>query len=347
MRFSTDSFGTLNGKDVSRFTITNKQGMEISCINYGCIITDILVPNSAGLLESVVLGFDSLEEYLEHSPYFGAVVGRVAGRIKGSQFNLDGETYLLAANEQRNHLHGGPGGFDKVLWTATPFLRDQEAGVEFTYISPDKEEGYPGNLSVRVTYTLTEQNELIISYYGISDKTTLLNLTNHTYFNLSGNLKKDILNHELILDSDRFLELNEELLPTGKMLAVNQTVFDFRKGKKISEGLNQQDHQIELVGQGYDHPFLLNKRDCKEIQLHDPESGRGLVISTDEPSVVLYTGNMLQDNFLIRGVRSRKYLGLCLETQGLPDSIHHDHFPSCVLEEGKEYRSTTKYSFVL
>lgn len=343
MTVEIKKFGELDGKSVYAFHLKNKNGMELTCIEYGCIITTIKVPDKNGTFENVVLGFDDLEEYQKHSPYFGAVIGRVAGRIANGTFELDGKTYSLAQNNKNNHLHGGRKGFDKVIWKGT--VIENQSSVEFFYISPDGEEGYPGTLELKVTYTLNDQNELVIDYYGVSDQKTIVNMTNHTYFNLSGDLKRDILEHELTLKSDQFLSLNEGLIPTGELTNVEDTVFDFQAGRKVKEGISSSHEQNILAGNGYDHPFLLNKNGDQEIILVDEESGRKLVIETDEPSVVFYSGNQMNPRFNIRGVQAGKYLGLCLETQGLPDAINHPQFPSIVLEKGEEYRRKTTYSF--
>lgn len=347
MEISTKKFGEIGGETVNLYILKNDNGLEVNAINYGCAITKILAPDAQGNVENIVLGFHTIEEYLQHSPYFGAVVGRVAGRIKNGQFELNGNHYQLSRNENQNHLHGGHKGFSHVLWDGQIIEGEDEAAIEFTYTSPDGEEGYPGNLEMKVTYLLNNQNELIISYDGISDQTTLLNPTNHSYFNLSGNLKRDILDHVLTVKSDQFLELNHELLPTGSFIDVENTPFDFRKGRKIREGVRSPHPQNLLAGNGYDHPFLLKNNHQQEITLIDKESGRKLVIETDQPSVILYTGNQLENDFQIREVQSRKYLGLCLETQGPPDSVHHSHFQSAILEEGTQYHSETKYRFTI
>ncbi|MFX3624774.1 MAG: aldose epimerase family protein [Ectobacillus sp.] len=345
MKVTEKKFTQLDSQTIYEYTFVNDNGIEISCINYGCIITKIVTPDRNGEFQNIVLGFDSLEEYQKYSPYFGAVVGRVAGRIKDAEFELDGVTYNLAKNNNGNHLHGGIKGFSDVVWEAAPIQNEDEVGVEFSYMSLDGEEGYPGNLAVRVKYTLNNRNEFSIAYYGKSDKKTLVNLTNHTYFNLSGDAARDILDHALTLKSNQYLELTEALLPTGEILDVANTPFDFREGRKIKDGAVSEHPQNILAGKGYDHPFLLNENCSGEIVLQDEESGRKLTIETDQNAVVLYTGNQLGDHFSIRGTQSQKYLGLCLETQGLPDSIHHPHFPSCVLDKDEEYQSVTKYTF--
>ncbi|CUB12790.1 Aldose 1-epimerase precursor [Bacillus cereus] len=347
MNVKEEIFGEVDGREVRSFTIMNDQGMKITCIDLGCTITRIDVPDKKGNLENIVLGFDCLEEYLKYSPYFGAVIGRVAGRIYPSSFNLDDVTYHLPNNEGETHLHGGPNGFHQVIWESSISQSPNEINITFTYMSPDGEGGYPGNLKVSVVYTLTNNNELVITYYGISDENTLLNVTNHTYFNLSGNLKKDILQHELTIKSDQFLELNRSLLPTSKLINVENTPFDFRSGKRIICGVKSEHPQNKIVGKGYDHPFLLGENKQQQICLVDHSNGRKMVIKTDEPCVVLYTGNMLGDHFQIRGVPCRKYLGLCLETQRPPNSIHNREFASILLEKDKEYYSKTYFSFTL
>lgn len=345
MAIKKELFATLDGTNIYSFTLTNQHGMELTCINYGCIITKILVPDAKGFIENVVLGFDTLEEYQNHSPYFGAVCGRVAGRITKGQFQLDEQTYQLPTNNGNNHLHGGFTGFDKVVWDATTNTTNEGLSVQFTRVSVDGEEGYPGNLEIKVKYTLTNNNELLITYEGQTDQTTLLNVTNHTYFNLSGNCKQDILQHQLQLKSSQFVELNLELVPTGETLSVTETPFDFRGGRKIIDGANSVHPQNQLAGEGYDHPFLLDENNQSEIILTEEISGRKLVIETDQPCVVLYTGTQLQNDFTIGDVSSRKYLGLCLEAQGVPDAINHSNFPSVVLEKGQKYFSKTKYTF--
>ena len=345
MAIKKELFAQLDDKKIYSYTLKNQQGMEVACIDYGCVITSISAPDAKGKLENVVLGFNTLEDYQKYSPYFGAVCGRVAGRITRGQFELNGKKYQLATNNGDHHLHGGLEGFDKVVWNSTTVETDDELTAVFSHLSKDGEEGYPGNVEMTVKYTLTNNNEFIITYEGETDETTLLNVTNHTYFNLSGNAKRDILNHRLELKSDQFLELNNGLVPSGEQLTVEGTPFDFRKGRKIIDGTTSTHPQNQLAGAGYDHPFLLNENNQSEIVLVDDESGRCLMIETDQPCVVLYTGTQLQDDFKIGDVQSRKYLGLCLETQGVPDAINHAHFPSVVLEKDRKYHSQTKYSF--
>jgi len=345
MQVKEEKIGEGDERTVNAYTLKNIHGMEMTCINYGCIITEIIVPDKEGHFENVVLGYDTLQEYLNDTTYLGAVVGRVGGRIKDAQFELDDETYTLAKNEQNNHIHGGVKGFNRMIWDAEVFEKDDTAGVQFKYLSPDGEEGYPGNVDMKVTYILNNANECIITYEAATDKSTPFAVTNHSYFNLSGNLKRDILNHRLKLKSDNFLELDREFIPTGTMLNVKNTPFDFTQERSIKSGVYSNHPQNVLVGQGYDHPFLLNGKHDKEIILKDPESGRTLIVETDEAGVVVYSGNSLGEEGFIRGVPSRKYLGICLETQGLPDAIHHPTFPSVILDKEEKYRSVTKYRF--
>jgi aldose 1-epimerase len=345
MKAVREKFAELDGQTVSIFTLVNGQGMEVSCLDYGCIITKILVPDRDGRMENVVLGFDTLEEYRQHSPYFGAVCGRHAGRIAGGEFELNGKTYKLAKNNGGNNLHGGVEGFDKKLWDAEMSEGPDFASVILRYISEDGEEGYPGNLEMKVTYTLNDRNELSISYEGTSDEDTIVNVTNHSYFNLSGDMKKDILDHELTLKSRRFAELDETFIPTGELLPVDGTVFDFTEGRKLKDGNASEHPQNILVGKGYDHPFLLAENKNEEISLYDEESGRQLVVETDQPAVVLYTSNTLEGPFSIRGAAAANHLGVCLETQGLPDAVHHPDFPSCILKKGESFRSDTTFKF--
>lgn len=347
MKVFNENFGQIDNKPIQSYTLVNDHGIEITAINYGCIITKILTPDKAGNYENIVLGYDSLADYEKNPAFFGAICGRVAGRIKEGSFELDGQEYTLVKNDNGNHLHGGMNGFDKVVWDAEIIEKEFEIGVEFSYVSLDGEEGYPGNVTIKVTYMLNNDNELSIHYAGHTDQKTLLNVTNHSYFNLSGNLKRDILRHTLKIKSDRFLELDHDLLPTGIIKDVEGTPFDFRTERYIKSGVNSDHPQNLLAGSGYDHPFLLSTNHNKEIVLKDLESGRTLTIETDEVGVVLYSGNSLSTEGKIRGIQSRKHLGICLETQGLPDAIHHPHFPSVIVNKGQQYSSITKYKFGL
>ncbi|MBS4174575.1 aldose epimerase family protein [Bacillus sp. FJAT-49736] len=345
MKIEAASFGKHGDREVIAYTLTNEKGMSVECLNYGCIISKIIAPDRQSNFENVVLGFDTLEDYMRWSPYFGAVIGRVAGRIKGASIELDGVEYKLAENENGNHIHGGVQGLSNVIWEAVDFQDENGVGILFTYTSLDGEEGYPGQLNLKVMYKLTNDNILNISYEAKTDKKTIINLTNHSYFNLSGNVKNDILDHCLTMNSNVFLELDKELLPTGELLNGTNTAFDFRMGRVLREGTVSQHPQNLLVGKGYDHPFIFNEAKENTILLYDQESGRRLRVKTDQPCVVLYTSNQLEGDYQLSGVQVRRYLGVCLETQGYPDAVHHSQFPSIILDKNEVYQSTTTYQF--
>jgi aldose 1-epimerase len=341
-------FGTLpDGTAVEAFTLRNAHGVEVRAITYGAIITSLRVPDRAGHLDDVVLGHDTLAGYVEKPAYFGAVVGRYGNRIAKGRFTLDGKTYTLATNNGPNHLHGGVRGFDKVVWKAAPAASG--AGVTFTYTSPDGEEGYPGTLTARVTYTLTDAGELGLEYSATTDKPTVVNLTQHSYFNLAGAASGgDILGHELTIDADRFTPVDATLIPTGELAPVAGTPFDFRKATAIGARIGQDDEQLHRGG-GYDHNFVLNRPEAGQrpvVRLADPKSGRTMEIRTTEPGVQFYSGNFLDGTITGKGGTVYKYRsGLCLETQHFPDSPNHPDFPSTVLRPGKEYRSKTVLVF--
>lgn len=344
---TTAPFGkTSDGKAVTVFTLTNANGMEVHAINYGCVITSLKVPDRSGSTADVVLGFDSLDQYLQGSPFFGAVVGRYGNRIAKGQFTLDGKTYKLATNDGPNHLHGGNKGFDKVVWEGTP-LKDR-AGVVFTRTSPDGEEGYPGNLTASVTYTLTDKNELIVDYRATTDKATPVNLTQHSYFNLAGEGSGDILGHELMIAADRYTPVDATLIPTGELAPVQGTPFDFRKATSVGTRINDDNQQLKY-GKGYDHNFVLNRKGPglqHVVRVLEPKSGRTLDIATTEPGVQFYSGNFLDGT--IKGKGGHVYghrTGFCLETQHFPDSPNHPGFPSTILRPGETYSSQTVFTF--
>jgi aldose 1-epimerase len=346
------------GKPVEMVTLQNKSGMEVQAISYGGIITSIKVPDRAGTLADVVLGFDQSNQYFAEPtpPFFGAIVGRYGNRIAKGQFSLDGKQYSLAKNNPPNHLHGGNKGFDKVLWTIATKETPAGASAIFSRTSPDGEEGYPGNLAARVTYTLTEKNELIVDYHATTDKPTIVNLTQHTYFNLAGEGSGDILGHQLMLNADRYTPVDETLIPTGELARVAGTPFDFRQPTLIGARINQDNAQLK-AGKGYDHNWVLNHYTGPiagrasmvlnlAAQLTDPKSGRTLQIKTTEPGIQFYTGNFLDGT--IKGKNGHVYglrTGLCLETQHFPDSPNHGAFPSTELLPGKSYDSKTVFTF--
>ena len=344
------SFGkTPDGAEITLYTLTNANGMEVGIINYGAIVASIKVPDRNGKFGDVVLGFDSLDGYEAENPFFGAIVGRYGNRIAKGEFKLDGRTYTLAKNNGPNSLHGGNKGFNKVVWSARDASKPGLPGVHLTYISKDGEEGYPGNLTVDVTYTLTAQNELKIDYSLTTDKDTVANVTNHSYFNLSGEGSGDILKHEIMLAADKFTPVDDTLIPTGELKPVAGTPFDFRKPTAIGARIEQDDQQLKY-GKGYDHNWVLNRAAGAAIslaaRLHDPSSGRTLEVWTTQPGVQFYSGNFLDGTIHgksghVYGLRS----GLCLETQHFPDSPNHPNFPTTTLKAGAHFRSTTIFKF--
>ena len=344
------SFGkTPDGAEITLYTLTNANGMEVSIINYGAIVVSIKVPDRSGRFGDVVLGFDSLDGYEAENPFFGAIVGRYGNRIAKGEFKLDGKTYTLAKNNGPNSLHGGNKGFNKVVWSARDASKPGLPAVHLTYISKDGEEGYPGNLTVEVTYTLTAQNELKIDYSLTTDKDTVANVTNHSYFNLAGEGSGDILKHELMLAADKFTPVDDTLIPTGELKPVAGTPFDFRKSTAIGARIEQDDQQLKY-GKGYDHNWVLNRVAAAPIslaaRLHDPSSGRTLEVWTTQPGVQFYSGNFLDGTIHgksghVYGLRS----GLCLETQHFPDSPNHPNFPTTTLKAGAHFRSTTIFKF--
>jgi aldose 1-epimerase len=339
---------TPDGQPVESFTLTNARGIEVRAITFGDIIVSVRVPDRDGRLDDVVLGHDDLDGYLAKSAYLGALVGRYANRIAGGRFTLDGRTYPLATNNGPNHLHGGVRGFDKHVWKAEPFERPGAAGVVFTRRSPDGEEGYPGNLDVRVTYTLTDRNDLSFEYFATTDKPTVVNLSQHSYFNLAGDGKRDVLGHELTIDADRFTPVDKTLIPTGVLAPVAGTPFDFRKPTAIGLRIGADDEQLRIGG-GYDHNFVLNRRReglTHAARVFEPTTGRTMDIATTEPGVQFYTGNFLDGSIKGKGGRAygRRY-GFCLETQHFPDSPNQARFPSTVLRPGQQYRSQTVLTF--
>ncbi|WP_243299255.1 aldose epimerase family protein [Bacillus litorisediminis] len=334
-------------KDVvwKAFTLTNHNDIEISFLNYGGTITDIRTPDRNGNIENIVLRYKNYQDYLANPAYLGAIIGRVAGRIPYSTFTIDNKTYTVSSNEGPHHLHGGKTQFHKVLWDTRVFESDSSIGVELTHTSPDGEDGYPGAVNVSVTYELTDTNEFIISYHGITDKPTPLALTNHTYFNLSGNLKRTIEQHEVKIDSDQFLLLEEKMVPTRNFANVENTPFDFRSWRKIEDGINSNHEQNKIAGNGYDHYFLFNHNRNNAVEIKEQQSGRRLTVLTDEPGMVLYTGNNLDQEADLKESKSQKYLGLCLETQNHPISFYNQQLPSIILAPYETYQSKTVFAF--
>jgi aldose 1-epimerase len=342
------AFGTVPEGPVDLYTMTNSRGMEVRAMNYGGIIVSLRVPDKKGMLADVVLGFDTLDAYLNNKPYFGAIIGRYANRIAKGKFPLDGVEYRLARNNGMNSLHGGLKGFDKVLWHGEQFENNHGICVVFTYTSKDGEEGYPGNLKTTVTYTLTDQNELQIEYEATTDKATPVNLTNHSYFNLAGEGNGDILKHELMLNADRFTLVESTLIPTGELPSVARTPFDFTKPTAIGARIDANNEQL-AIAHGYDHNFVLNRKSSRlELagRVHEPQTGRVLEVYTTEPGIQFYTGNFLDGTITGKnGHAYKKRAALCLETQHFPDSPNHSHFPSSILKPELIYHSRTVYKF--
>src|SRR5262245_29877451 len=354
MAVTQASFGTMpDGTAVDLFTMTNAHGIEMRVITYGAAIVSIRTPDRLGRFDDIVTGFDTLDGYLTRSRFFGAVVGRYANRIANARFTLDGKAYALAANQGRNHLHGGRRGFDKVVWKGTAFEGDGTIGVVLTYVSADGEEGYPGTVRVSVRYALTPRDELIVEYAATTDKATPINLTNHSYFNLAGDGQGTILQHLLTIDADGYTPTDETQIPTGEIAPVAGTPFDFRTPVAVGARIDADNEQIRR-GKGYDHNFVLNgwspgasgERPRHAARLVDPASGRTLDVATTEPGMQFYSGNNLDGSAV--GKRGHVYArrtSLCLETQHFPDSPNHPNFPSAILRPGEHYQSRTVYSF--
>ena len=337
-----------DGTAVELFTLTNAHGIEVRAITYGGIIVSLRVPDRNGRRDDVVLGYDSLEGYLRSSPYFGAIVGRYGNRIAKGRFVLDGVTYRLATNNGPNHLHGGIKGFDKVVWQAEALRSDSGVGVRFGYVSQDGEEGYPGTLKASVRYLLTNRDELIVDYDATTDKATPVNLTQHSYFNLTGGARRDILDHQLWINADGYTVVDSTLIPTGAVDSVAGTPFDFRTPTAIGARIGQ-DHQQLRFGGGYDHNFVLRREGAglaHAARVVEPTTGRTLDIYTTEPGIQFYSGNFLDGTLTGKGgqVYGRRF-GFCLETQHYPDSPNHPEFPSTILRPGDQYRSRTVFAF--
>lgn len=336
-----------NGTTVQIYTLTNKNGVEARITNYGATLVSLKVPDRSGKLADIVLGFDSVDGYTQNPPppYFGATIGRYGNRIGGAKFTLDGKTYMLDANDGKNSLHGGNHGFDKATWTAKPSADGQ--AVYFTYVSKDGEGGYPGNLTATVSYTLSPANEIGIHYVATTDQDTVVNLTNHSYFNLSGPGSGDILDHVLTINADRFTPVDSGLIPTGELRSVAGTPFDFRQPHAVGERINADDEQLKLA-RGYDHNWVLNRTGSGlELAAHvlDPKSGRVLEVLTDQPGLQFYTGNFLDGTYKGIGGAYQHRGALCLETQHFPDSPNHPDFPSTELKPGQTYDTTTVFRF--
>ncbi len=341
-------FGQLpDGRPVSLFTLRNANGLTTEISNYGGLIVSLWTLDREEIAQNIVLGYDSLETYLKSSPFFGALVGRYANRISHASFTLDGKLYPLAANNGTNSIHGGKRGFDKALWDATPLNTTDGPSLILRYKSKDMEEGFPGNLDVKVTYTFTNANELVIDYEATTDKATIVNLTQHTYFNLSGNAKRDILDEELMIPADSIVEIDSIMISTGRLIPVKNTAFDFTKPRVIGDSIDSNNDQIKK-GQGYDHCFVLRndeKKDHWAASLYDPVSGRVMDVTTDLPGVQVYSGNHLSKRTGKLGAIYTRRGGICFETGLYPDTPNRPEFPPAVLRPGQTYKTRTKFSF--
>lgn len=348
MNIAKKYFGrTQEGKTAYIFTLENSNKMIVRITNYGGIVVSIKVPDNKGRFDDVVLGFDGLDGYLKHDLFFGAIVGRHANRIENAEFEINGEKYNLTKNEGENHIHGGIKCFSKVLWDVSEKSADNT--LELTYLSKDGEEGYPGNLQVKVTYTLTEDNELKIDYYAVSDKDTVVNLTNHSYFNLSGRNFgfNSILKHKLYINADKFTVNDKNSLPTGEIRDVSGTPMDFTEPKEIGKEINDDYDQLVLA-KGYDHNWILNddsKPLKKAAEAYEEKSGRVMEVFTTKPGMQFYSGNYIYPLVGKHQARYDERGGFCLETQYFPNSLKHKNFPSPILKAEEEYKHTTIYKF--
>jgi aldose 1-epimerase len=340
------SFGkSSDQKPVELYTLTNNRGVEVQIMTFGGAVVALKVPDRSGKIQDVVLGYDNLDGYLKNNPHFGGIIGRYGNRIAKGSFSLNGRQYSLARNNGENHLHGGIKGFDNVIWTAKEIRSSDAVGLSLSYVSRDGEEGYPGNLSVTVVYTLTESNELKIDYAATTDKDTIINLTNHSYFNLRGG--GSVLNHEVMISADRFTPVDAGLIPTGELRSVKGTPMDFTRPTAIGARIDQRDEQL-ILGKGYDHNWVLNSKGELGLaaRVFEKETGRVMEVYTTEPGIQFYTGNFLDGS--IKGKEGKVYrqrYGFCLETQHFPDSPNKSNFPSTVLKPGQKYATTTVYKF--
>jgi aldose 1-epimerase len=348
-KIEKSNFGALpNGQIPDIYTLKNANGMEVAISNYGGTIINWTAPDKTGKYQNVTLACDSLSGYLKGVPYFGALIGRYGNRIAKGKFSIDGKQYFLPQNNGVNSLHGGLKGFDKVLWAATP-IDGAEPKLQLNYTAKDGEEGYPGNLVVEVVYTLLKDNSLKIEYNATTDKPTVVNLTNHTYFNLSGDMNQDILGHEITLNADKYLPVDETLIPTGELRPVSGTAFDFTTAYKIGERINDSSDVQIKYGKGYDHCWVLSdaSNTLKNVaKVYEEKSGRILEVFTTEPAIQFYTGNFLDGTVTGKnGIIAKHRTGLCLETQHYPDSPNQANFPTTLLKPGEKYNTTTVYKF--
>jgi len=340
-------FGEADGKPIFLYTLKNKAGMEVTIINYGGAVTSLKVPDRNKTFGDVVLGFDKLEPYETNTSYFGDLIGRYGNRIAKGRFQLDGQVYQVSTNENGNMLHGGTTGFNRHVWDAKDVSTPEAAALELHYLSPDGEMGFPGNLDVTVRYTVEAKNGLKIEYGATTDKPTVLNLTNHSYFNLAGAGSGPVLKHRLTIRAEHFTPIDDGLIPTGVIQSVEGTPFDFRHGNVIGSRINQENEQLKL-GKGYDHNFVLDTPgDLKQwaVRVEEPGSGRVMEVYTDQPGVQFYTGNFLDGSVQGVGGAFKFREAICLETQHFPDAPNHPNFPTTTLRPGETFHSTTIYRF--
>ncbi len=342
-----ESFGYLpDSTEIKQFTLTNEQGIEMKAITYGGIITSLKTPDRTGKFDDVVLGYDNMEGYLKKTPYFGAIIGRYGNRIANGKFELEGKTYQLATNNGKNHLHGGIKGFDKVVWDVTEIKDENGVGLKLNYVSPDGEEGYPGNLIAQVEYFLGNDNTLSFNYTAKTDRPTIVNLTQHSYFNFTG-AQRDVLSHLLKINASNITAIDNGLIPTGEFLSVTGTPFDFRNAKEIGQDIESDDEQMKF-GLGFDHNWIIDGDKAFKFaaSVYEPKSGRYMEILTTEPGIQFYSGNFLDGSIIGKNniVYNHRY-GFCLETQHFPDSPNKSHFPSSTLDVGETYHSKTTLKF--
>lgn len=328
-----------------QFTLTNDHGMVVQLLDYGGIITNISTPNKAGQIENIVLAYENLQDYASNDQFLGAIIGPVAGRIEAAQFTLDDTLYKLEQNDGNNHLHSGKAGLHQVIWDTTVFQSDHTVGVQLNYALKDQAGGLPGNRQFQVTYTLNNANELTVNYQATTDTSTYMALTNHTYFNLSGNPQTHIQQHELRMASNQFAELDEQLIPTGKIIDVTDTPFDFTTKRKLEDGITSKYLQNQLVGNGYDHYFMFDSGKEDKVVVEEATSGRTLHIKTTQAGMVLYTANNMDDTLRLHGGISSKHCGVCFETQASPAAIHHQGFPNIQLPAHHRYEHETTFTF--
>ena len=342
IKVSEESWGNVDQQEVKLFILRNDNGMEVKLTNYGAIVTSIIVPDNKGNFDDIVLGFDNLDQYIAINPYFGATVGRYANRIKNAQFQIADSTYFLPVNDKEHSIHGGLKGFNKQVWDAEPFQKKDEAGIKMHYLSVDGEEGFPGNLDVTVTYTLNQENELAIHFEAVTDKSTHINLCNHSYFNLTG-LKENILNHKIKIEAENYLEIDEDIIPTGQISPVTGTYWDLTKMTEIGENIQKLDHD------GYHYCYVFDKPSNYGdwvIEVLEPKSGRKMEVFTTQPGVQFYTGQSIGEKYVGKyKLKYSNYDGFCLETQHFPDSPNHKNFPSTLLLPGEKYDHKVIYKF--